>query len=692
MKLMILPLWAWIVFYVSVLLMLVADLKMFGRKGQHEVNVKEALQMTAVWIGVSLVFCAAIYLFYPVEPHEKAMEFLAGYLIEKSLSMDNLFVFLMLFSFFGIERKYQHEVLFWGVFGALVLRSIFIFAGAAMVERFEWVLGLFGLFLLYTGGKMFVHNDNEQGDPSQNIIVRWFRRVYPVTDKMHGDQFFVIRNGRRLATPLFVALLVIETTDVAFAVDSIPAVFSVSRDPFIVLTSNIFAILGLRALYFALAAIAQYFTYLKYGLGIILIFVGVKMLLAMNEYINGLGMLLGLNLNMPHIEVPTPASLAFIFGVLVLSMLLSFMVTRQKKRLILLLAVMSFCAINVKAQELSHNKILQLKDSTFFQTQEARRIGDQLLLYQRNTGGWPKNVDMVMPLTAGQQDSVKLQKTRLDDSTIDNKATTMQMIFLARLYRQTRDARYAQSFSKAMEFLLCGQYDNGGWPQFWPKNRSYQVHITFNDNAIVNVLKLFRDVMKDRAPFDKGLVDDQMRERAAKAFNKGIDCILATQIVVDGEPTVWCQQHDRSTLLPAKARAYELPSFCTLESANLTLLLMQIAKPDERIIRAVNGAMKWFDEHKITGHRLEKYMNDGKSDIRLIEDSTATPLWARYYDLEKGESFFCDRDGQPKRTLEEIGYERRNGYGWYSDQPQALYKRYETWTTKNKLSNRVTFK
>ena len=330
MALMGLPLWAWIVFYVLVLLMLVADLKMFGRKGQHEVNVKEALQMTAVWIGVSLVFCTVIYLFYPVEPHEKAMEFLAGYLIEKSLSMDNLFVFLMLFSFFGIERKYQHEVLFWGIFGALVLRSIFIFAGAAMVERFEWVLGLFGLFLLYTGGKMFTHDEDTQTDPSQNIIVQWFRKVYPVTEKMHGERFFIMENGRRLATPLFVALLVIETTDVAFAVDSIPAVFSVSRDPFIVLTSNIFAILGLRALYFALAAVAKYFTYLKYGLGIILIFVGVKMLLAMNEYINDIGSLLGLRLNMPHIEVPTPISLAVIFGVLVLSMLLSVVVTKRK--------------------------------------------------------------------------------------------------------------------------------------------------------------------------------------------------------------------------------------------------------------------------------------------------------------------------------------------------------------------------
>ena len=332
----ILPFWAWILFYVLVFIMLIADLKMFGKKGEHEVSIKEALKMTCVWIGVSLVFCAGIYFLYPVDAHEKAMEFLAGYLIEKSLSMDNLFVFLMLFSFFGIDRKYQHEVLFWGIFGALVLRSIFIFAGAAMVEQFEWVLGLFGLFLLYTGGELFTHSDEQQGDPSQNVIVKLFKKFFPVTDKMRGDKFFIAeRKGwkaRRVATPLFITLLVIETTDVAFAVDSIPAVFSVSRDPFIVLTSNIFAILGLRALYFALAAVAKYFTYLKYGLGIILIFVGIKMLLAMNEYINLIASWVGIDLNMPHIEVPTGLSLLIIFGTLLLSMGLSYVVTKSSTR------------------------------------------------------------------------------------------------------------------------------------------------------------------------------------------------------------------------------------------------------------------------------------------------------------------------------------------------------------------------
>ena len=330
MEVISMPLWAWILFYVLVLVMLVIDLKSFGKKGQHEVSVSEAIKMTAVWIGVSLLFCAGIYFLYPGDSHEKAMEFLAGYLIEKSLSMDNLFVFLMLFSFFGIQRKYQHEVLFWGIFGALVLRSIFIFAGAAMVQRFEWILGIFGVFLIYTGIKMFSHKDDESVDPSKNIFVKLFKKFFPVTDQMHEDKFFIVEQGKRLATPLFIALLVIETTDVAFAVDSIPAVFSVSRDPFIILTSNIFAILGLRALYFALAAVAKYFTYLKYGLGIILSFVGIKMLLAMNEYVNDFGKLLGLDINMPHIEVPTLWSLAIIFGVLLLSMGLSVIISRRK--------------------------------------------------------------------------------------------------------------------------------------------------------------------------------------------------------------------------------------------------------------------------------------------------------------------------------------------------------------------------
>ena len=316
MEMISLPWWVWILFYVMVLVMLWIDLKSFGKNGQHEVSISEALKMTAVWIIVSLLFCAGIYYLYPGNSHEMAMEFLAGYIIEKSLSMDNLFVFLMLFSFFGVQRKYQHEVLFWGILGALILRSVFIFAGTALIVRFEWILGIFGVFLIYTGIKMFGHQGDEQVDPSKNIFVKIFKKFFPVTDQMHEDRFFIVENGKRLATPLFIALIVIETTDVAFAVDSIPAVFSVSHDPFIVLTSNIFAILGLRALYFALAAVAKYFTYLKYGLGVILSFVGVKMLLEVSD-----------------IDIiTTPISLAVIFGLLVLSMGLSVILSKRKTK------------------------------------------------------------------------------------------------------------------------------------------------------------------------------------------------------------------------------------------------------------------------------------------------------------------------------------------------------------------------
>ena len=325
--------------------MLAIDLKSFGRKGQHEVSISEALHMTVVWIAVSLVFCAGIYFFYPIDPHQKALEFLSGYLIEKSLSVDNLFVFLMLFTFFGVERKYQHEVLFWGIIGALVLRSIFIFLGAAVVTRFEWVLAIFGVFLLYSGAKMFTHDEELQPDPSKNIFVKLFRRFFPVADRMHGGKFFIREakdnanhhsasphseqqrgknyqlstvNYQLKATPLFVALLVIETSDIAFAVDSIPAVFSVTQDPFIVLTSNIFAILGLRALYFALAAIAKYFAYLKYGLGIVLIFVGIKLLLHCHlPYV-------------PHIEISTGLSLLIIFGTITISILASVVKTKRQ--------------------------------------------------------------------------------------------------------------------------------------------------------------------------------------------------------------------------------------------------------------------------------------------------------------------------------------------------------------------------
>ena len=339
----------------------------------------------------------------------------------------------------------------------------------------------------------------------------------------------------------------------------------------------------------------------------------------------------------------------------------------------------------------SGKKSLRRTDETFFQTDEARRIGEQVLAYQRCTGGWPKNIDMAAPLTDAELQRVLSEKSRRDDSTVDNNATIMQLVYLAWLYRATDDARYSEAFRRGVEFLLSGQYPNGGWPQFWPEPSGYQKHITFNDDAIANILKMFHGVLTDSAPYDGDLVDKSLRKRISRAFDKGIACILRTQIVVDGTPTVWCQQHDRETFAPAPARAYELPSFCSQESAAIVDLLMKLPHPDGRVKRAVHGAMQWFDRYKITGLRLVRTGKKGSPDCdtRLIADANAGPLWARFYDLEHCEPYVCDRDGIPRRRLEEIGSERRNGYSWYGTRPADLYPLYEAWAERYDPKHKV---
>lgn len=333
---------------------------------------------------------------------------------------------------------------------------------------------------------------------------------------------------------------------------------------------------------------------------------------------------------------------------------------------------------------------LRETNPAFFRTEEARRIGDQVLLYQRVTGGWPKNIDMARRLTDRERAGILRQQTRRNDSTIDNGATTMQMLYLARLYRETHDVRYRDAFRRAVSYLLDGQYPGGGWPQFWPEMRDYQIHITFNDDAIVNTLNLFRDIMAAEAPYDGDLTDTELRKQLSQSFDRAIGCILDTQIVVDGEPTVWCQQHDRETLRPAPARAYELPSFCSQESAAIVSLLMQLPRPDARVKRAVHGAMRWFDRYKLTGLRLVRSgWGTPEYDTRLVEDPAAPPIWARYYDLDRCEPYVCDRDGIPRRRLEQIGPERRNGYSWYNSRPAELFARYDKWAAKHDPEHRV---
>ena len=268
------PIIFWIIFNVFVLVMLALDLGVFHRK-THEVSLKEALTWTFVWVSLALIFNTIIYYW---RGQQQALEFFTGYLVEKALSVDNIFVFIMIFTYFQIPSKYHHKVLFWGIIGALIMRVIFIFAGVALIEKFHFTIYIFGALLIYTGYRMFYHN-NAKINPDKNPVIRFFKKFIPVTPDLHEDRFFTKLSGRRYATPLFLVLILIETTDLIFAVDSIPAILAITQDQFIVYTSNVFAILGLRSLYFALAGVVHRFWLLSYGLAIVLIFVGIKMIL-----------------------------------------------------------------------------------------------------------------------------------------------------------------------------------------------------------------------------------------------------------------------------------------------------------------------------------------------------------------------------------------------------------------------------
>lgn len=311
------PIWLWTAFNFFVLLMLALDLGVFHRKA-HAVSAKEALTWTAVWIGLALTFNAGIYFFWNrIIPNssysntEAALAFFTGYLIEKSLSVDNIFVFILIFSFFAVPAAYQHRVLFWGILGALVMRGTLILVGVALLEQFHWVIYLFGAFLIFTGIRMAFHRD-EEIHPEKNPVVRFFRKLVPVTENFERDKFFIRRAATWMATPLFLVLLIIESTDLVFAVDSIPAIFAVTRDPFIVYTSNVFAILGLRALYFLLADVMGKFEYLKLGLSAVLTFVGVKMVIA-DLY-----------------KIPVGLSLVVVAGILAASIIISLRKARRQ--------------------------------------------------------------------------------------------------------------------------------------------------------------------------------------------------------------------------------------------------------------------------------------------------------------------------------------------------------------------------
>ncbi|MDC7703165.1 TerC family protein [Vogesella indigofera] len=306
------------VFFVAVLLMIAVDMLALKQSGSHKVSIKEAGIWSAIWVGVACGFGGWLWWYLANDPaygpavaNQKTLEYFTGYVIEKSLAVDNIFVFLLIFGFFKVPVEYQRRVLLYGVFGAIVLRTVMVFLGAALVKEFSWILYVFGAFLLFTGLKMMLPEKEEKEDLTNNALLRFLRRHIRITDDYHGEAFFVMKNGLRYATPMFLVLMMVELSDVVFAVDSIPAIFAVTMDPFIVLTSNIFAILGLRAMFFLLADVADRFHLLRYGLAIVLSFIGVKLLM------------------LEFLHIPVVVSLAVVFVVIIGSVIASLLFPKK---------------------------------------------------------------------------------------------------------------------------------------------------------------------------------------------------------------------------------------------------------------------------------------------------------------------------------------------------------------------------
>lgn len=314
----------------------------------------------------------------------------------------------------------------------------------------------------------------------------------------------------------------------------------------------------------------------------------------------------------------------------------------------------------------------------FYGTPEAKRIADNVLLYQQTTGGWPKNIYFPTLLTEQQRKDVLAQKGDVNESTIDNNATTVEINYLSNMYNATRQEVYRDAVIQGIKYLLKAQYANGGWPQFYPRPTGYYTQITYNDNAMVNVMWQLRNIAEQKPPFS--FLPDSLRALAGKAFDKGIECILSTQVKQGGKYTVWCAQHDKVTLAPCQARAYELPSLSGAESDAIVRLLMSLPNPSQRVIECVEAAVAWFEQAKIEGLQKEYFTNaDGKKDYKMVSCESCPALWARFYELDTNRPFFSDRDGVKKYNLSDIGYERRNGYSWYNSGGSQVLSDYAKW-------------
>jgi PelA/Pel-15E family pectate lyase len=320
------------------------------------------------------------------------------------------------------------------------------------------------------------------------------------------------------------------------------------------------------------------------------------------------------------------------------------------------------------------------RDAAWYGTAEALRIADNVLLYQRDSGGWPKNIDMAIVLNSSAKASLLKQKAQTD-STIDNGATFTQLRYLARVYGAQPAARHKDAFVKGIEYLLKAQYENGGWPQYFPLRHGYYSHITYNDGAMIGVLEVLRDIAKKKSSY--AFVDESLRERATTAIDRGLECILKTQVVVDGKLTVWSAQHDEVTFKPAAARAFEPMALSGLESVGVVRFLMKMDKPNQRIVQAVEGAIAWFDKTRINGFRWQETPSRNGFNRVLVRDSNSGPLWARFYEIGTNRPIFIGRDSVIHYDVSEIEAERRNGYRWYTDDPEKLLKvDYPAWRNK----------
>jgi len=318
------------------------------------------------------------------------------------------------------------------------------------------------------------------------------------------------------------------------------------------------------------------------------------------------------------------------------------------------------------------------KPDEWYASADALRIADNVVLYQRSSGGWPKNIDMAKPLTDSNKASL-LRDQKKTDSTIDNGATYTQLAFLARVYTAQHQERHGESFVKGLDYLLQAQYPNGGWPQFYPDLSGYYKHITYNDDAMIGVMKLLRDVAASKPVY--AFVDEGRRGRAASAVEKGIECILKTQVIVNGKRTVWCAQHDEVTLAPAAARTFEVVSLSGGESVGIVRFLMSIKEPSPAVVEAIEAAIAWFEQSRLQGIKwIEKRDASGEMDRVVVQDPEGGSIWARFYEIGTNRPIFVGRDGVVKYSVAEIERERRTGYNWYVDAPaKLLQKDYPAW-------------